>query len=62
MKKNRFTMFVLIMCVVVLVGGNMVCEMGNDALGLTLMLSSVVVFITVYIAEITGRKGERNGD
>ena len=43
MKKNRFTMFVLIMCVVVLVGGNMVCEMGNDALGLTLMLSSVVV-------------------
>lgn len=55
-KGNRFTMFVLIMCAVALVGGNMVWKAGNEAVGLTMMLAGMAVFITVFVAEVFGNK------
>lgn len=54
MKKNRFTIFVLIMCALALVGGNMVWEAGSEAVGLTMMLAGMAVFLTVYAAEVFG--------
>ena len=60
MKKNRFTLFVLIMCVLAIVGGSIVFEAGNEAVGLTMMLAGMAVFITVFVAEITGGKGNGN--
>lgn len=59
-KGNRFTIFVLIMCAVAIIGGNMVWEAGSEAVGLTMMLAGMAVFITVFVAEITGGKGKSN--
>ena len=49
MKKNRFTLFVLIMCVLAIIGGSIVSEAGNEAVGVTMMLAGMVVFITVFV-------------
>lgn len=57
MKKGyRFTMFVLIMCAVAIIGGNMVWEAGSEAVGLTMMLAGMAVFITVFVAEVFSAK------
>ena len=56
MKKNRFTIFVLIMCAVALVGGEMLCEIGSEALGVTVEVTAAVVFLTVFAAEVFGNK------
>ena len=55
MKKHRFTIFVLILCIAAIIGGNMIWEAGSEAVGLTMMLSGMAVFITVFVAEIIGR-------
>ena len=49
MKKNRFTIFVLIMCVLAIIGGSIVFEACNEAVGVTMMLAGMVVFITVFV-------------
>lgn len=59
-KGSRFTMFVLMLCITAIIGGNMVWEAGSEAVGLTMMLAGMAVFITVFVAEITGGKGESN--
>ena len=55
MKKHRFTIFVLTLCIAAIIGGNMIWEAGSEAVGLTVMLSGMAVFITVFVAEIIGR-------
>ena len=55
MKKHRFTIFVLTLCIAAIIGGNMIWEAGSEAVGLTMMLSGMAVFITVFVAEILGR-------
>ena len=55
MKKHRFTIFVLTLCIAAIIGGNMIWEAGIEAVGLTMMLSGMAVFITVFVAEIIGR-------
>ena len=55
MKKHRFTIFVLTLCIAAIIGGNMIWEAGSEAVGLTMMLSGMAVFITMFVAEIIGR-------
>lgn len=52
MKKGYwFTIFVLIMCVVAIISGAIVCEAGDEAVGVTMMLAGMVVFLTVFVAD-----------
>lgn len=60
MKKNWFTMFVLIMCAVAIIVGNMVWEAGSKEVGLTIMLTGMAVFVTIFAAEASGGNGNSN--
>lgn len=60
MKKNRFTIFVLMLCIAAIIGGNMVWEAGSEAVGLTMMLAGIAVFITIFAAEAFGGGGNGN--
>ena len=62
MKKNRFTIFVLIICITAIIGGNMVWEAGSEAVGLTMMITGMAVFLTIFAAEAFGGNGNGNGN
>lgn len=55
---KKFTIFILIMCACAVIGGDMVCNMGNYELGLTLVLTGFVVFMVTFCVEVFGKKGD----
>ena len=56
MKKNRFTINVLILCTAAIIGGSMVYEAGSEAVGVTVEVTAAVVFLTIFAAEVFGNK------